>query len=242
MTLIVLMYHRASAGRHGNAPTMLDAHFAAIAERFHCVLPGDRLKDDRLNVCLSFDDGTYDFHAVVYPLLQKHGLRAVLAVPVSFLEESVRAPESIRLRACEERTADGGAVGAYCTWDELRELSASGLVSVAAHGLTHRRLDRDGVDLDAEISAPRTILSARLERPIDSFVLPYGRFDRRSLERIAREYRYVFRIGGGDNESWDGSLLYRIDADEMTAPDALFSRRRLAGYRLRRRWNRMRGR
>jgi len=49
--------------------------------------------------------------------------------------------------------------------------------------------------------------------------------------------RYVFRIGSADNRNWAGKVIYRVDADEMDSPDVLFSKRRMAAYRLRRHWN-----
>jgi peptidoglycan/xylan/chitin deacetylase (PgdA/CDA1 family) len=243
MRLVVTMYHRASAGRHGNAPEVLDAHFATIAARHHCVLPGDTLVDDRLNVCLSFDDGHFDFYAVVYPMLVKHGLRALLAVPVSFIHESSRRTTEARLALCRSRTPHRASDSeAFCSWDELTELAASGHVSIAAHGMTHRRLDEAGVDLESEIRIPKSLLSARLGKPVESLVLPYGRFDDRTLACAASEYRYTFRIGSADNDGWRAPLIYRVNADEMRTPEEPFRRTRLFGYALRRRWNHLRNR
>ena len=237
MTLLVLMFHHASAGPHGNTAEILDEHFALIARDCHCVLPGERLDPERLNVCLSFDDGYFDFHAIAFPLLRKHRLRALLAVPVSVIRERSDASRSIRLLTCAQRLPDGGTLGAYCTWSELTEMVASGSISIAAHGFTHCRLDRPSVDLHTEIVVPQTILAARTGRPIESFVLPYGRFNARVLVYARRHYRYVFRIGGADNASWQGPLLYRVDADEMSSPRSPFARHRLATYRVRRYWN-----
>lgn len=219
MRLIVPMYHRASAGRYGNAPEVLDAHFAHIARSFHGVMPGESLHPERVNVCLTFDDGTRDFRDVVYPLLRKHRLRAVLAVPLGFLQDGPRNAQ------------------AYCSWADLEEMIGEGVVSVAAHGFTHRRLDIGTADLHAEIAVPQTVLAARLGCAVESFVLPYGRFSDDVLAEARRHYRYIFRIGGADNTGWDGPLIYRVDADAMIAPDALFARGNLLSYRLRRRWN-----
>jgi peptidoglycan/xylan/chitin deacetylase (PgdA/CDA1 family) len=226
MRLIVPMYHRARAGRFGNSEAMLDAHFAYVARSCHAVLPGDALASDRLNVCLTFDDGTLDFHRVVFPLLRKHRLRALLAVPLAFVQEG--------------HPAEGP--DAHCGWNELAEMHADGAVAIAAHGFTHRRLDRSDADLHAEIVVPQTVLAARIGCAVDSFVLPYGRFTKAVIDEARRRYRYVFRIGGADNRDWQGRLLYRVDADAMTAPDALFSQRNLMTYRVRRRWNLLRGR
>ena len=224
--LLVPMYHRASAGRFGNSAEMLDAHFGLVARSCHVVLPGEPLDDARLNVCLSFDDAYLDFHTVVFPLLKKHRLRALLAVPLASVQD------------------DGFASGpdAHCGWPELVEMVADRTIAVAAHGLTHRRLDQPGADLHAEIVVPQTVLAARLGVPVESFVLPYGRFTPDVVEEAARRYRYVFRIGGADNTGWTGPLLYRVDADRMGSADALFTRRARASYRMRRRWNLLRRR
>ena len=242
MTLIVPMYHKASSGRHGNAVAMLDAHFAFIARHCHCVLPGEPLDGRRLNVALTFDDAYYDFYAIVFPLLAKHRLRALLAVPVALIGERADGSASTRLQACSQRLHDSCVPGAYCTWPELTEMAESGTVRVAAHGFNHVRLDLPESDLHTEIVVPQTLLAARTGQDVSSFVLPYGRFASAALASAKEHYRYVFRIGGADNDDWTGRLLYRIDADEMSAPDALFSRHRMASYRLRRHWNVLRSR
>ena len=135
---------------------------------------------------------------------------------------------------------DADGRGGYCTWAELAEMAAGEAIAIAAHGFSHSRLDAPGADLHTEIAVPQTILAARTGRPIESFVLPYGRFSAAALAFAKQQYRYVFRIGSADNEGWDGRVLYRVDADEMAAPEALLAPRRLAAYRLRRHWNGLR--
>ncbi|MEO5959232.1 MAG: polysaccharide deacetylase family protein [Opitutaceae bacterium] len=242
MSLLILMYHRARAGRHGNAPEMLDAHFAHIARRHACVLPGEPLNSARLNVCLTFDDAYFDFYAIVFPLLGKHSLRAVLAVPPIVVSEHAVESPAERLRVEADVNSSQSNPGGFCTWTELHEMTQSGRVMVAAHGFTHCRLDRETADLHKEIAGPQNLLAARLGQPVDTFVFPYGRFTRAALTRVRRTYRYAFRIGGADNRGWAGSPLYRVDADRMSAADALFTTARRNGYRVRYLWNRLRGR
>jgi len=242
MRVLALMYHRAQAGRHGNSPGMLDAHFAHIAQHHACVLPGEHLDPRRLNVCLTFDDGYFDFYAVVFPKLQKYGLRALLAVPPVVVREECDLSVDTRLSAAPGIDYDRPHYEGFCTWPELREMAHSGHVAIAAHGFTHRRLDRDDVDLHTEIVMPKALLATRLGQPVESFVFPYGRFSQAALQRVRECYPYAFRIGGADNSGWDRPLLYRIDADEMKSAGSLFTGTRLAGYQLRHAWNRIRGR
>jgi peptidoglycan/xylan/chitin deacetylase (PgdA/CDA1 family) len=240
MSLLALMYHRARPGRHGNAPAMLDQHFAHIVRRYTCVLPGEPRTSGRLNVCLTFDDAYFDFYHVVFPLLKKHGLRALLAVPPVVVRELVHESPSERLQAPASVDFDRPNYDGFCTWSELREMAASGSVAIAAHGFTHCPLDREVVDLHTEVALPKIVLEGRLQQPVHSFVFPYGRFNRTSLESVRGHYRHAFRIGGADNDGWDG-LLYRVDADMLSSPDELFSGARRLRYRARRMWNRARG-
>ncbi len=242
MNLLVVAYHRARGGPDGNPPAMLEAHFAHLARRCACVVPGEPLEPGRINVCLTFDDAYFDFYSVVFPLLQKHNLKAVLAVPTALIAESARLPDDVR-------TSGGGKIRAtemdqhfHCTWPELASLVSSRRVVVAAHGLFHERLDSKDADLDAEIALSREILARRLLQPVDSFVFPYGRFSPEALRTVRQHYRYAFRIGGAMNRGWSGRLIYRVNGDCLAAPDALFSPARLARLRAGFYWNRLRGR
>ena len=240
MSLLVLMYHRAREGRHGNSPAMLDAHFAHVAANCPNVLPGDVLHPGAVNVCLTFDDGYFDFYAMVFPLLQKYQLRALLAIPPNVVRPSVDVAHSMRIAVESDEAFENPGRGGFCTWPELEEMAESGRVSFAAHGFTHCRLDRPDVNLEWEIDQPKTELTTRLHLPIESFVFPFGRFSDLSLARARPRYRYLFRIGGALNHGWNHRVLYRVDADEMESPTSLFSPARFAGYRARYYWNRLR--
>lgn len=240
MSLLVLMYHRAQVGRHGNPAEMLDAHFAHIARHCSCVLPGEPLDEDQLNVCLSFDDAYYDFHAIVHPLLEKHKLKALLAVAPGVIPVEVRAPAGERLAlSAHEAFADSQRRG-FCTWMELRALVRSGRVAIAAHGRTHVRLDGTRVDLTREIVEPRAWLEEQLNTPVNSFVYPFGRFSAEAHALTRRHYDFAFRIGQASNAGWSAPMLYRVDADEMRSPTALLSGGARFGYRTKAAWNRLR--
>lgn len=242
MSVVALMYHRAQPGRYGNAPEMLDAHFRFIAARCACVLPGESLARGKINVCLTFDDGYYDFYAIVLPLLKKHGLHAVLAVVPALVPDGVEATAEERLAAVTDFDARDPDRRGLCSWRELQEITESGHGVVAAHGYAHRRLDKVDTDVHDEVIVPQTVLRARLGRPVDTFVFPYGRFSRQALASVRANYAYAFRIGGADNRSWNAPVLYRVDADRMTSPEALLAPHRRLSYRLRFYWNRVRGR
>jgi peptidoglycan/xylan/chitin deacetylase (PgdA/CDA1 family) len=204
-------------------------------------MPGEALAAGSLNVCLGFDDGYYDFHARVFPLLKKHRLRALLAIPPYFIREYVDRAPGDRLEVDTDAAFEHPSTGGFCTWLELEEMVGSGHVMIAAQGYSHRRLDAPDIDLETEVHAPQTILSARFSQRVESFVFSNGKFSRRALQSARQRYRFVFANGGACNHGWDQPVLYRIDADELVSPGAPFSPARLLRYRAIYWWKHLRG-
>ena len=77
-------------------------------------------------VVLTFDDGAHSLYHSTYPLLSKHGFKAVAFV-APYFHDHLQDPEA------ESRV---------CTWDELREMDASGVIDVQSHTYEHRYIPR----------------------------------------------------------------------------------------------------
>lgn len=62
------------------------------------------------------------------------------------------------------------------TWDEVREMAASGLVGFGSHTHTHVILSRCDADRAArELATSKAIIERELDRPCDAFCYPNGR-------------------------------------------------------------------
>jgi peptidoglycan/xylan/chitin deacetylase (PgdA/CDA1 family) len=84
--------------------------------------------------------------------------------------------ESVR-HWCRDAGVDERSVldDAMLTWDELRELARDPLVTIGAHGVTHRRLSRlDDDSARRELAESRARLEAELDRPVRHLAYPYG--------------------------------------------------------------------
>ncbi len=127
-------------------------------------VPGDNLKAGALNACLTFDDGYFNFYGVVFPLLVKHKLRALLAIPPGFVGESTDAKKNDRLNMEGEAAFADPSRSGFCTWSELKEMAGSGHVVIAAEGLIHRHLHSPDMDLATEIDSAQTMLSSTSRR------------------------------------------------------------------------------
>jgi len=73
-------------------------------------------------VVLTFDDGRVSVHTVGLPLLQRYGMKAILFL----VPARVGTP--------------GGASEGFVNWDQVDELSRSGLVDIESHSLNHARV------------------------------------------------------------------------------------------------------
>ena len=76
----------------------------------------------RREVLLTFDDGHASLYDVAYPLLWRYGMRAVAFVVPGLVPERVSAA-----------TADAE----LCSWEQLRTMSASGMIDVQTHSMFH---------------------------------------------------------------------------------------------------------
>jgi biofilm PGA synthesis lipoprotein PgaB len=76
-------------------------------------------------VLLSFDDGYRSFYTRIYPLLKLFNYPAVFALTTKWLEET---NNNKILYGQTYRDRDE-----FLTWDQIREMSASGLIEIASH-------------------------------------------------------------------------------------------------------------
>lgn len=229
----VIMYHHINSDDLplSNSDSMMESHLALIAERYTTVFPGDELS--KRSICLTFDDAYFDFYYYVFPLLKKYNLKALLAVPSAYiLDDTEIIPEKrLSLKHCEIYE-NYQTVAPFCTCAELREMVKSGHVMVASHGMNHVNLSEDRVDLEQEIFGSKVALEEKLGFRVDSFVLPYGKYNDAVVALAREHYSYVFRIGNALNPSWDGigGLIYRIKGDALTTSNELFKPLKQLGF------------
>ena len=97
---------------------------------------GEHRLPDRA-VCLTFDDGYLDNWVFAYPLLARYGFKATVFVATDFVDpRSIVRPTLFDvwngLRSVGDLQSDG-----FMSWDELRDLQSSGVVSVESHTVSH---------------------------------------------------------------------------------------------------------
>lgn len=229
----VVMYHHINSDDLplSNSDSMMESHLRLISECYVSVFPGE--ESQRSSICLTFDDAYYDFYFYVFPLLKKYRLKALLAVPAAYILENTDLSPSQRLSLKHHEIYKNYETFApFCTYVELREMVQSGLVELASHSMNHVNLTDEGIDLNEEIFGSKVLLEEKLGYRVDSFVLPYGKYNAAAVALAREHYSYIFRIGNALNPSWEGigGLVYRIKGDGLKTPNELFSPLKRLGF------------
>lgn len=219
--LVTLMYHRITQTPVPSRGIEAFArHLSLLSQQTIVVVPGDKLVRNRINICLTFDDAYFDFYHCVFPLLQQLNIRAVLAIPAGLILDDTDFPVQTRLDVPYSEAMDAYKTRAtLCTWNEIREMVASGLVIPACHGLTHQKITQQ--NLEQEVVYAKQLLEQQLQMTVDTFVYPYGRMTRSINQAVNQHYRYAMRIGSALNLNWKNchNVIYRANGDELWSED-----------------------
>ncbi len=220
--MLAFLYHRVGPGKYANPPEMLESHFAHLAAHYPIVLPGEPLAPLNLNICLTFDDATYDFYHYAYPLLKKYNLRALLAVPAAYILEDTTLNPNLRLSIPYSAAMKGDTFqthAPFCTWAELNEMVQSGHVAIASHSLTHCHLLTPNLDVHREIAGSKALLEEKLNTPVTTFVYPLGKFNKPIHKLVKNHYPFAMRIGNAWNRNWQNTngIIYRVISDNLAS-------------------------
>jgi peptidoglycan/xylan/chitin deacetylase (PgdA/CDA1 family) len=166
---VLLQYHRVGQ----RAPIEIDlplAHFeeqmailaderrATTLEHALELLEGDAVPE-RDPVVVTFDDGTADFADCAVPILARYGIPVVLYLATAFVEHQWRFPHD----------------GVPLSWSALRDLVATGRVTVGSHTHSHALLDRvEGAVATAELDESIGLVKDRLGVEPRHFAYPKG--------------------------------------------------------------------
>ena len=131
--LPIIMYHsvlkdQAQAGKYVISPSALDADLNYLESHgYETVTVADLVRYvDELGelpekpVMITFDDGHYNNYLYAYPLLKKHGMRAVISVIGKETEQYTESGQE-------------NAYWSYLTLDRLREISTDGVFEIQNH-------------------------------------------------------------------------------------------------------------
>ena len=214
------MYHHVNSDRCSNDLAIFEEHLKYIKNNFKTIFPGEEITSK--SVCLTFDDAYADFYFLIFPLLKKYNLKALLAIPSKYILDDTEEEAENRMNFEHNDLFENYQKATFCTYKELKQMQESGLVVFGSHSHSHIDLTQKEVDLDLELRVSKQILEDKLNTKIDSFVFPFGKYN-----------QYNFRIGNAIHKDFSGinGAIYRVDGDNLKTADEIFKTTKLLKYK-----------
>lgn len=225
------MYHHVNSDRCSNDLDIFEEHLKYISKKFTTVFPDITLPKNP--ICLTFDDAYVDFYYLIFPLLKKYNLKALLAVPTKYILDDCDEDKNVRMSFEHNDEFENFEKGTFCTFLEMKEMINSGLVQVVSHSHSHTNLLEEGINLEEELKSSKKILEKKLNIEVESFVFPFGKYDEFIAQETLKHYKYAFRIGNAVHKNFSGikGVNYRIDGDSLEKPEELFSYKNMIAFK-----------
>jgi peptidoglycan/xylan/chitin deacetylase (PgdA/CDA1 family) len=138
-------------------------------------------------VAVTVDDGNIENYTYIYPILKKYNIPATIFVII-------------------KKTGRPGWLG----WNEIKEMSDSGLVTIGSHTVSHLWLPTMGTkDVQRELAESKRILEERIGKPVDFLCYPIGAQDER-VRRLSREAGYRGAVATNPGRSSPASDVFAI--------------------------------
>jgi biofilm PGA synthesis lipoprotein PgaB len=172
----IIMYHDITAVKDVDwdvTPDDLEKQFQMLQEGGYTPITMDRLVNNLRTgaqlpekpVLLTFDDNYAGQYKYAFPLLKKYNYPAVWSVHTRFVGTGGQKPKA--------------------TWDQLREMQKSGLITVASHTVNHLNMTNlSDAEIEKEVTESKKVLEKELGVTIDYFTYPEGDFTQRAKDKV----------------------------------------------------------
>jgi peptidoglycan/xylan/chitin deacetylase (PgdA/CDA1 family) len=198
----ILMYHHIATppGSHNQResdldvpPVQLEAELAYFQRAGYTTITLDELTAALRDgaslpakpLILTFDDGYIDFYTAAFPLLKRYNAKATIYIIT-------------------------GRVGkpGYLTWDELRDLASSPLITIGAHTRTHPQLaKKSAARVRDELDGCKNDLESHLGIAVRHLAYPSGSYNKDTLKQaLASDYVTAVTVHFGTRERADKLL------------------------------------
>jgi peptidoglycan/xylan/chitin deacetylase (PgdA/CDA1 family) len=216
MFLPIVLYHYTPPDFGEQLQYLVDHDYTAISmAQAYAGLNGGPLPAKP--VVITFDDG-YENQMQAFSLLQQYHMKATFYIinggPASLW--CIGAGRQYHLSIQPQ----GGCGDAYLTWDQVRQLDRSGLITFGGHTIDHENLaSLSPADQEYEIDASKAGIEKEIGHTIYDFAYPYGAYDDETIDLVRQAgYRTaVTTLANNYQVPSEPYTLYRI-RDTETLP------------------------
>lgn len=130
-------------------------------------------------IVLTFDDGYRDFYSNAFPILRRFGFHAISFIPTGLV---------------------GGSY--YMTWNQIKEIASSGLVTFEGHTVNHVNLPSlNYTAVLKELTDSKNIIQSNTGYPVNFVAYPNGSTNE-TVQSAARQAGYAGGVGTWYGKSW----------------------------------------
>lgn len=216
MTIPILLYHY--------PPPNFDQQLSHLAAAGYTVIDMDQVEAGLHGaalppkpVVITFDDG-FAVQMQAFDALKRHNMKATFYIIVG--GEASKWCIGAGRRYNDPLQPPSGCGDAYLTWDQVRMLDKSGLITIAGHTINHRNLASLSLaDQQFEIQTGKTMLEAELGHKVLHFAYPYGAYNQTSIA-VAQAAGYLTAVTTlpGDIQPAGSDYTLRRVRDAMVLP------------------------
>lgn len=178
----VILYHHvqpqaeAAANKQSSLSVdnrQFDGQMAYLNSHGYTVITSQELVDAVRNhttvppksIVVTMDDGYVDQYSYAFPIIKKYGIKVSLMIP-------------------------SGLIGnpGFMTWDQVREMNGSGLISLIDHTWSHYPIQSGTYDkIKYEIEMGKSVLEQNTGTRIGLFAYPYGSFNNTAISILQQD-------------------------------------------------------
>lgn len=186
------------------------------------------LRNDRINLVLSFDDGYKSWMENVLPVLEKYRLPALFFISSGYVN---RSPEEERELIKKFRVSWARGLSK----EEVKTLAENIRFAVGGHSRFHEDMaNLEEEELEKEVLEDKRALESWTGREIKYFAVPFGH--RMNLnEKIFQYYPWIFSIIPGFNRTPEPGKIIHRDSIDFKFSNLLFKSWLYGSYDLYRR-------
>lgn len=203
MPVPILLYHHISdeAFSNGNEISLIsqydfNLHMTAIKTHFNPISLKDYYEyitnpDQSVTIpdnpiIITFDDGYLSNYELAYPILKQYNIPATIFVVADTVGE----------------VAGGGKVNySHFTWEQAKEMEASGLIDIQSHTFSHKNLSELTLSsFVTELRKSKYLIEKNLNKTCDMIAFPYGSYSN-EVRTAAKKAGYKLQCLVDDRQS-----------------------------------------
>lgn len=185
---IVLMYHNVSKDVFRKHALFLKKHFevVSVSEIVSLLESGKNFSG---KCAVTFDDGLNTIYTEVFPSLKELNIPITVFLPVDLV----------------------GSSNKYLSWNKVREMNSSKLVSFGSHTKRHSNLSQvSEKQFEEEVLESKKEIEKKIRERVDFFSPPFGIVSEDQLNFLKNHYKAVFSITQGDNFPENSFYIKRL--------------------------------